>query len=149
MENKSEKKGIGFFGILGILLMSVFIISVLGGLCDKKDSTTTPVVSTQPVKPVEKKMSDTTTSRTAFAEYMRDNYLDNNLDIKVVVTGKYKQKMTLRYPLFNDVWTHKIKQSDLLDTLVNLGFDYLELNDGYDYAVYWDLKPKDHGYIYK
>jgi hypothetical protein len=129
----------------------VIVFSIIGSICNKPNTTTntTPVVSTD-TKPVEKPtMSGTIVLREEFSKRLRNNYLDNGLDIKVILSGKYKQKMTLKYPLFSDVWVHKLKQGDLIDTVINLGFDYLEVNDGYDYAVYWTFKPAENGYIVK
>lgn len=144
---------------LGSLFLTLFAIVVIfliiGSVCYKPNTTTNTTTNTKPVvstdtKPVEKPtMSSTIGLREEFSQRLRNNFLDNGLDIKVRLSGKYKQKMTLKYPLFSDVWVHKMEQGDLIDIVINLGFDYLEVNDGYDYAVYWTFKPAENGYTIK
>lgn len=150
-ESGSKKSSFSIGAFFLTLFAIVVIFSIIGSVCNKSNTTTntTPVVSTD-TKPVEKPtMSSTIGLREEFSQRLRNNYLDNGLDIKVTLSGKYKQKMTLKYPLFSDVWVHKMKQGELLDTVIDLGFDYLEVNDGYDYAVYWTFKPAENGYIVK
>ena len=150
-ESGSKKSSFSIGSFFLTLFAIVIVFSIIGSVCNKPSTSTktTPVVSTD-TKPVEKPtMSGTIAIREEFAKRLRNNYLDNGLDIKVILSGKYKQKMTLKYSLFSDVWVHKLKQGDLLDTVINLGFDYLEVNDGYDYAVYWTFKPIENGYIIK
>jgi hypothetical protein len=77
--------------------------------------------------------------RQAFGQRLRQQYLDNNLDIEVEVSGKQKDRMTLRFALFNAVWANKIKKGDLLDQMKQAGFKRLDMTDGYDYHVYWNI----------
>lgn len=76
-------------------------------------------------------------NRISFAENKRQYFLDNNLNIKVNVSGKKKTTITMKYVLFTDVWANKFK--DALDEYRVLGFKKLILTDGYDYNVYWNL----------
>ena len=150
-ESGSKKSSFSIGAFFLTLFAIVIVFLIIGSVCYKPNTTTntTPVVSTD-TKPVEKPtMSSTIGLREEFSQRLRNNYLDNGLDIKVILSGKYKQKITLKYPLFSDVWVHKMKQGELLDTVIDLGFDYLEVNDGYDYAVYWTFKPAENGYIVK
>ncbi|HET7433540.1 MAG TPA: hypothetical protein VFN10_02375 [Thermoanaerobaculia bacterium] len=78
--------------------------------------------------------------RAALANELRQHYLDNDLDIKVSVSGKENQHIELRFALFNDVWANKLRKGDLLSNLTEAGFTRLDLNDGYDYHVYWNLQ---------
>lgn len=78
--------------------------------------------------------------RIALAKELRQQYLDNNLDIKVEVSGAEKDRMTLQFALFNDVWTNKVQKGELIGQLREAGFKRLDMTDGYDYHVYWDLK---------
>ena len=78
--------------------------------------------------------------RAALAKQLRQQYLDNNLDIKVSVSGKQNERITLRFALFNDVWANKFRKGDLLAQLQKAGFTRLDMTDGYDYHVYWNLK---------
>jgi hypothetical protein len=77
--------------------------------------------------------------RKAYAEKLRDKFLDQGMDIKVSVYGKNNANIKLIYALFNDVWTHKMQKGTLIKEIQDLGFKKLSLSDGYDYDVYWDF----------
>jgi len=77
--------------------------------------------------------------RKAYAEKLRDNYLDQGMDIKVSVYGKNNANIKLTFVLFNDVWTHKMQKGTLIKEIQDMGFKKLSLSDGYDYNVYWDF----------
>ncbi|MBK9579096.1 MAG: hypothetical protein IPO40_18670 [Fibrobacteres bacterium] len=79
----------------------------------------------------------TSTIRQEFASNLRQNYLDNNLDIKVFASGKNNTVLTLKYVLFNDVWSNKMQKGDEIDKIKELGFKKLIMTDGYDWSVYW------------
>jgi hypothetical protein len=78
--------------------------------------------------------------RLAYAKTLREHHLDLNMDIKVTVTGTAKDRITLQFALFDDVWTHKVEKGDIVDEMRRLGFTRVDMTDGYDYHVYWDLK---------
>lgn len=78
-------------------------------------------------------------AREVYGEALRRRFLDRNLDIKVSVTGTKKDRITLKFILFNDVWSHRIQQDGLLRELRDIGFKKVTLTDGYDYTVYWDF----------
>jgi hypothetical protein len=78
--------------------------------------------------------------RLAYAKTLREHYLDLNMDIRVTVTGTAKDRITLQFALFDDVWTHKVEKGDIVDEMRRLGFTRVDMTDGYDYHVYWDLK---------
>jgi len=77
--------------------------------------------------------------RLAAESLLREKYLDQGLDIKVDVSGKNADRITLTYVLFNDVWTHRFQKDGGLDALRDMGFKRVDLKDGYDYHVYWRL----------
>ena len=79
-------------------------------------------------------------ARQVYGKMLRQRYLDDNLDIKVRVSGKKSERITLEFALFNDVWANKIRKGDLLDQMSKLGFKRMDMTDNYDYHVYWDLK---------
>ncbi|QDA59013.1 hypothetical protein [Hymenobacter jejuensis] len=79
-------------------------------------------------------------ARRAYAEHARDVFLDGGMDIKVKVTGKYADVLNLSYPLFSDVWTHKMEKEGLREQWRELGFRRVNLTDNYDFNVYYDLK---------
>lgn len=79
-------------------------------------------------------------ARLTYAKLLRERYLDQNLDIKVKVTGKGNDHLTLQFALFNDVWAHKFQKGDLVDEVRKLGFHRVDMTDGYDYHVYWTFE---------
>jgi len=79
-------------------------------------------------------------ARQAYGPMLRERYLDQNLDIKVRISGKAADRITLEYVLFNDVWSHKMKDSPLISEIRDLGFRRLDMENGYDWHIYWDFK---------
>ena len=77
--------------------------------------------------------------RVMYAKALRERYLDQNLDIDVTVGGKNRDRITLKYVLFSDVWARKFQKGDLLEEMRKIGFRRVQISDGYDYGVYWDL----------
>ena len=82
--------------------------------------------------------------RKLYGEKLREHCLDNGYDITVNVTGNSNQYITLRYPLFNAVWAHRLSKGEYnwLQTAEPLGFKRFTITDGYDYTVYWSLNKK-------
>jgi hypothetical protein len=79
-------------------------------------------------------------ARAAYAKVLRERYLDQNMDIKVNVTGKGNDHLTMQFALFNDVWANKFQKGDLSNEMRLLGFHRVDMTDGYDYHVYWNFK---------
>jgi len=79
-------------------------------------------------------------AREAYARVLRQHYLDQNMDIKVKVSGKDSARLTLTYVLFNAVWTNKVEKGTVLAEMRELGFTRVDMTDGYDYHVYWDFQ---------
>jgi hypothetical protein len=78
-------------------------------------------------------------ARQFYGKQLRQKYLDQNLDIKVTVSGKESDRIVLQFALFNDVWANKMQKGDLLTEMKKFGFKRVELTDGYRYQIYWDL----------
>ncbi len=78
--------------------------------------------------------------RKLYEKILRNNFLDAGLDIKVAVRGKYSERLELTFVLFNDVWLRKLETEGLLRTWHEMGFNRIDLMDGYDYHKYyhWD-----------
>jgi hypothetical protein len=74
------------------------------------------------------------TDRKNYETILRNNFLDNNLNIRVKVSGKNNTKITLTYPLFNEVWHRKFETEGHFDKLNQKGFKIIIMEDGYDYA---------------
>lgn len=64
---------------------------------------------------------------------LQNAFLDNNLNIKVLVTGKNNTTLKLKYILFNDVWFRKFEKEGYFEKFANQGFKKIILTDGYDY----------------
>lgn len=71
--------------------------------------------------------------RKEYETTLRNNFLDNNLNIRVKVSGKNNTKITLTYPLFNEVWFRKFETEGHFDKLAGKGFKKITLTDNYDY----------------
>lgn len=69
---------------------------------------------------------------------LRNLFLDQGLDIKVKITGKNYQNLTLTFALFNDVWLRKFKTNGNIDLWYDMGFRRIFLTDGYDYNSGYD-----------
>jgi hypothetical protein len=81
--------------------------------------------------------------RAAYGVILRERFLDHGEDIKVWVYGERKDHITLEWVMFNDVWTHRMSKGDgIIVDLQRLGFRRVDVVDGYDYHVYWDLDGK-------
>jgi len=75
--------------------------------------------------------------RRAFAARLREGFLDQGLDIKVRVSGKHAERLTMTYALFSDVWSHRFQGEGVLDSLQTAGFERVDMTDDYDWHVYW------------
>lgn len=78
-------------------------------------------------------------ARKLMAERLETDYLDKGMDIRVRVSGKNNEILTMKYVLFNRVWAHKFAQGDSLEVLRNAGFKRVSLEDGYNFGWKWDL----------
>jgi hypothetical protein len=78
--------------------------------------------------------------RIASQQIIRNNFLDNGLDIQVSIRGKNKDHLHLKYALFGDVWFRKFETEGMFNQYHELGFKKVTLTDGYDYTkyVYWE-----------
>ena len=79
-------------------------------------------------------------ARKAYAETIREQFLDKGLDIKATTKGRDNTTLVLSYVLFNDVWSHQFQKGGSLDACLKLGFTRVEMNDGFDWGVYWTFK---------
>lgn len=78
--------------------------------------------------------------RKAWELKLRNDFLDNNLDIKVLVHGKNFTSITLTYALFNDIWFRKFETAGHFTNLYNKGFKKITLTDGYKYEKWISYK---------
>lgn len=78
--------------------------------------------------------------RVSYAKTIRNDFLDNNLDVKVNTNGPNASHLTLTYALFSAVWTRKLETGGGLaghtvSEWQEKGFTKVTLTDGYDYAA--------------
>jgi len=79
-------------------------------------------------------------ARKAYGAVLRERFLDKGMDIKVVVSGANNDHITLTWSLFSDVWVHQMEKSDgLIPEIYKVGFNRLDVKNGYDYHMYWDF----------
>jgi len=91
------------------------------------------------VEIAQARVQDEAQGRKEFAARLRTQYLDEGLDIKVRVAGGRADRLILSYVLIDDVWVHHFKKNGNLTLLRKLGFTRVDLQNGYDYHVYYDL----------
>ena len=82
-----------------------------------------------------KKLEDNSESRRLHQDLLRQMFLDKGLNIKVKVSGKYNENITLSYVLFDEVWFNNFNKEYLFDDLnKNWGYKKITLSDGgYNY----------------
>lgn len=78
--------------------------------------------------------------RRAYADTLRTLFLDQGLDIKVRSSGRNAERLELRFVLFNDVWTHRFQKDGMVEQWQGLGFERVDVKDGYDYHRYWTFR---------
>lgn len=72
------------------------------------------------------------------AKALRELFLDKGLDIKVRVSGKNNTRLTLEWPLFSDVWSHRWEKDGTINSMLDAGFKRVHMTDGYDWGYYWE-----------
>ncbi|TVT36983.1 hypothetical protein FNT36_24250 [Hymenobacter setariae] len=82
--------------------------------------------------------------RASYAQIIRNDFLDNSLDIKVSTSGPHASQLTLTYPLFSAVWTRRLETGGGLaghttSEWQEKGFTKVTLTDGYDYSASFNL----------
>jgi hypothetical protein len=107
----------------------VFTIDSLGKVISKSDLKE---------KLIRKK--ELVSSRKEYEQKLRNSFLDNNLNIKVKVSGKDNTSIKMTYALFDEIWFRKFETEGFFTKLNNLGFTKITLSDGYDYGEYVQYK---------
>lgn len=95
-------------------------------------------VEDQEEKDDQAKAQSLAIERRSYAKVLRNNFLDNNLDVNVEVSGKNATHLTLKYVLFGAVWARKLQTGgtiagNSLEDWHEMGFTKISLTDGYDY----------------
>jgi hypothetical protein len=75
--------------------------------------------------------------RENYKTVLREIFLDQGMDIKVSISGKQSDRLTLTFVLFNDVWVHRFQKDGIVEQWREMGFNRVDIKDGYDYYQYW------------
>jgi hypothetical protein len=87
--------------------------------------------------------------RESWAGEYETKLLDEGMDVRVRLRGRYKDSVRIVYVLFNRAWAHKITgggstaPGSVLGNLENLGFKRVVFSDGYFESYSYDLDPED------
>jgi hypothetical protein len=78
--------------------------------------------------------------RRKIAAALRQRWLDQGVNIKVRVSGKQADRIALTYPLFDEVWANRFNKPDELFWMLKAaGFKRVDLDNGWNYHMYWNL----------
>lgn len=86
--------------------------------------------------------------REAWADNYERALLSEGLDVRIRLGGSLKDRLTIRYVLFNRAWAFKItdggsmKEGSFLHSLQKLGFKRVTFSDGFYESYYYDLEPE-------
>ena len=89
------------------------------------------------------------TQREGWARDYETKLLDEGMDVRVRLRGRYKDTVTIVYVLFNRAWAHKITgggstaSGSFLGNLEKLGFKRVVFSDGYYESYSYSLDPED------
>lgn len=75
-------------------------------------------------------------ARVLYGALLRNNYLDQGMDIKVYIRGTNKDRLVLSYILINDVWFHQFGKGTLINEIRDMGFNKITMTDGSSYRRY-------------
>lgn len=87
--------------------------------------------------------------REQWAKRAETTMLDQGMDVEIILAGPLKDRVTLRWALMGKVAVHKIteggsmREGAFLAQLQKVGFRRVSFSDGYNFGVYYDLKPPD------
>lgn len=80
-------------------------------------------------------------ARIAFAKTVEDQMLDQGFDFSVVAVGARHTTLRITLALASKVGAHQIsKNTQMLETARQLGFQRMELTDGFESAWTWKLQ---------
>ena len=78
---------------------------------------------------------------------MEKSFLDQGMDVRVILRGKNKDKLKMEYSLFGRVTMYKmtedgsIREGSFLSNLQKIGFKEVEFNNGWNFRSGYDLNP--------
>jgi hypothetical protein len=87
--------------------------------------------------------------RESWAREYETKLLDEGMDVRVRLRGRYRDTIKIVYVLFNRAWAHKITgggstaPGSVLGNLENLGFKRVVFSDGYFESYSYSLDPED------
>lgn len=149
---QKKKQAPGLLGWIGIIVVGPILVVLFASfLQDSGCIDTIPVSRKEYSSPPPRTLSSTKLLRVAYGKRLREKFLDEGLNIRVKVRGKYKDRMTLTYILMGDVLIHQMRKSGLVSQIEEAGFRKLILQTGgyRNRRWQWKLEPKQHGFVYK
>lgn len=87
-------------------------------------------------KAAKEKIQAERDARVLYGLLLRNNYLDQGMDIKVYIKGRNKDVLVLSFILINDVWFHQFGKGTLIDEIREMGFNKITMTDGSSYRRY-------------
>src|ERR1043166_1779614 len=71
--------------------------------------------------------------RVAYGALLQKRFWEQGADLKVTVSGKKKDRLRLKWVLFNDVWRYRMAKEDgIVPEAARLGFRRVDIENGYD-----------------
>lgn len=107
---------------------------------EKTNSMLNRITAAEEKKKSAEEEADKAIGRKGYVIILREHFLDQNMDIKVWVSGPGNKYLHMQNFLFDDVWVHNFKKGDLAQEIQQLGFERVYFTDGYNYStyVYWN-----------
>lgn len=87
--------------------------------------------------------------REAWAESAERLFLSKGMNVDVTLQGANKEYATLKWALFNKASVYQLTdgassaETAFLGRLEKIGFKRVSFRDGFDFGLYYDLKPQD------
>jgi hypothetical protein len=87
--------------------------------------------------------------RESWATTAEKKMLDGGMDMDFTLSGAQKERLSIKWALMGKVAVHKLTDGgsmnagSLLSQMQKVGFRRVSFTDGYNFAVYYDLKPSD------
>ncbi|MDP2024832.1 hypothetical protein [Sulfuriferula sp.] len=81
-------------------------------------------------------------ARKDFAKNLENAFIEKRMNTDVSASGSKNTVLRIKWALASKVSAHDLSKSDVLESAETAGFKKVIFTDGYDFQVYWDLKPK-------
>mgnify|MGYP000960687509 CR=1 FL=1 len=124
--------------LLGYIFIGILFWAIVISMCGKGSNNTTTISTPQETRPLT--AAEKRSMRDAYASRLQNNFYDKNMNIKVRVQGRNKDRLHLTYILFNEVWVHHFQKGSLINEIESMGFKKVILSQGrYYQSKYWTI----------